>query len=146
MIAGIFENEFVTCQLDDSLPVLLHRWRSELPGEEFRYNLRRILDEYVALRKSYHQLAWLADTRKLGELDEATEYWLTETWENLLFRQGGVKVHAVILGASIFADYPMEKFKNDAEAKFKNEQVRLGVFSNEPDAYRWMQAQLLQVS
>lgn len=138
MIIGIFDNEFVTCDLDDSLPVLRHRWKFELTGEEFKFNVQRVLLEYETLKKTYAGLAWLADTTHLGEIDEAVDEWLVNVWEDLLFKKAGVKIHAVILGASIFADYPMEKFKLDAEDKFRAYNVHLGVFSNEKEAYDWI--------
>jgi len=143
MIIGIFVNEFIKCELDDSLPVLIHRWKSELPGEEFKYNLRRVLEEYNNLKKSYSKLAWLADTVKLGELDEDVEEWLVNTWEDLISKKAEVKIHAVILGQSIFADYPMEKFKTDCEVKFKGLNVQVGVFSNQNEAYQWIKQQQL---
>ncbi|HMI65126.1 MAG TPA: hypothetical protein VK517_03765 [Cyclobacteriaceae bacterium] len=145
MIIGIFDNEFVKCELDDSLPVLRHRWKFELPGEEFRNNLMRVLEEYETLKKTYARLAWLADTTHLGEIDEGVDEWLVNVWEDLLFRKAGVKIHAVILGASIFADYPMEKFKLDAEDKFMAYNVHLGVFSNEKEAYDWIKLNQLNL-
>ena len=141
MLINIFENEFVKCELDDGLPVLRHRWLSELSGEDFKYNLRRIQEEYIRLKKSYSNLAWLADTELLGELDEQVETWLVNVWEDLLFNKAGVRIHAVILGASIFADYPMEKFKSDAEEKYKLNNIHVGVFSNEKEAYDWIKQQ-----
>ena len=141
MVIGIFENEFVKCELDDSLPLLRHRWLSEPSGEDFKYNLHRMQEEYIQLKKSYNNLAWLADAELLGELDEQVEAWLVNVWEDLLFNKAGVRVHAVILGASIFADYPMEKFKSDAEEKYKLKNIRLGVFSNEIEAYDWIKQQ-----
>ena len=90
----------------------------------------------------YPRLAWLADTTYLGELDAGTEEWLVSDWEDMLFKKAGVKIHAVILGASIFADYPMEKFKLDAEEKFRSMNVHLGVFSNKEEAYDWIRQQL----
>jgi hypothetical protein len=138
MFIGIFENEFVKCELDDSLPVLRHQWKFELPGEKFKLNLLRIADEYEALKKTYSRLAWLADTTHLGELDEEVDEWLVNVWEDRLFKKAGARIHAVILGASIFADYPMEKFKLDAEDKFKEYNVHLGVFSHEKEAYDWI--------
>jgi hypothetical protein len=142
VISGIFDNEFVTCQLDDSIPVLIHQWKQAPPAEEFKYNLVRIQKEYKQLSKSYPHLAWLVDAALLGELDEETELWLVETWEQLLFEEANVKIHAVILGQSIYADYPMEKFKQDAEGKFEKFNVHLGVFSNQQEAYNWIRQQL----
>lgn len=143
MIMKIFENEYLTCELDDKLPVLRHYWKTSPPGEEFRSNLVRVLAEYKALQLSYESLAWLADTTHLGELDEETENWLVDTWEDLLFAKGKVQIHAVILGSSIFADYPMEKFKHDAEQKFRDFDVHLGVFSNMEEAYQWIKERQL---
>ncbi len=141
MTIAIFENEYVTCSLDDSLPLLKHRWQVEPTAEQFKSGLVRILEEYIHLKKSYSNLAWMADTELLGELDPEIEKWLVNVWEDLLFVKAGVKIHAVILGESIFADYPMEKFKQDAEEKFKLNNIRLGVFSNEQEAYDWIRLQ-----
>lgn len=143
MIIQLFDNEFVTCELDDALPVLRHRWKYDVPGEDFKANLLKILAEYRKLKKSYTNLAWLADTTLLGELSEDTEHWLVDVWENLIFAEGEVKIHAVILGSNIFADYPMENFKEDAAQKFQNFDVHLDVFSNQKDAYRWIAEQQL---
>jgi hypothetical protein len=90
------------------------------------------------LKKSYANLAWLADTQLLGEVDEETEEWFVKVWDDLLFNQAQVKIHAVILGEDLFAEYPMEKFKMDAEQKFKQLNVQLGVFSDEQEAYDWI--------
>lgn len=140
MIIGIFENEFVRCELDDDVPLLRHYWLQAPPPEEFKFNLLRILEEYMQLKKTYSGLAWLANTQKLGELDLEIEEWLVNEWEKLLFDMAGVKVHAVILGASIFADYPMERFKLDAEEKYRSKNLSLGVFDSEPEAYAWIKA------
>lgn len=140
MMIGIFENEFVRCELDDDVPVLRHRWLQAPPAEEFKFNLLRILDEYIELKKTYTGLAWLANAQLLGELDLDVEEWLVSEWEKLLFEKAGVRVHAVILGESIFADYPMERFKQDAEEKYRTKNLSLGVFSNESEAYAWIRA------
>ena len=145
MVIPIFDNEFLSCELDDSLPVLRHFWKQAPTGEEFRSNLLKTLEEYKALRGPYKGLAWLADTTQLGELDEKTETWLVEEWEDLLFGKTGVKIHAVILGESIFADYPMEYFMRDAEQKFQDYNVHLGVFSSEKEAYSWIKEQQLLI-
>lgn len=146
MIINIFENESIVCELDDALPVLRHRWKHNMEGAPFRNYLMKVLEEYKKLKHSYSLLAWLADTTLLGELDEETELWLVDVWEDLLFAQREVKIHAVILGNSIYADYPMENFKLDAEQKFKDFDVHLGVFSNQHDAYTWIREQQLVIA
>ena len=59
----------------------------------------------------------------------------------MLFEDAGVKVHAVILGSDIFADYPMELFKKSSVHKFNEKGVKLGVFPNERRAYEWLNNQ-----
>ena len=140
MNIGIFQNEFVRCELDDDVPVLKHTWLQAPPAEDFKFNLVRILEEYLQLKKTYPHLAWLANTQLLGELDLEVEQWLVAEWETLLFDKAGVQVHAVVLGSSIFADYPMERFKSDAEEKYRSSAVSLGVFSNEAETYTWIKA------
>ncbi|MBS1951679.1 MAG: hypothetical protein OJF59_001674 [Cytophagales bacterium] len=134
----ILENDYVICELDAALPVLKHRWKEPAPGEVFRKQLTEILNKYRELKKEYPKLAWLADTQLLGEVDEETEKWFAEEWDDMLFNQAKVKYHAVILGEDLFAEYPMEKFKMDAEMKFKEDGVQLGVFSDEEEAYDWI--------
>ncbi|MGK7391067.1 MAG: hypothetical protein ACNS60_11980 [Candidatus Cyclobacteriaceae bacterium M2_1C_046] len=136
----IFENEYVKCVLDESIPVLKHRWLKEPPGFEFKKNLKLILSEYDEIEGNYDNLMWLADTKELGEISEEVEEWLNEEWDNKLFKESNVKVHAVILGEDIFADYPMEKFKIVAEEKFKTQGIKLGLFSEENEAYDWLKS------
>jgi hypothetical protein len=138
MLHLVFENDFVICELDDSLPVLKHRWKQETPGVQFRENLVKIHERYVEYSKEYPHLAWLADTRMLGEVDEETEAWFSDVWEDLLFRIAQVKFHAVILSEDLFAEYPMERFKLEAEDRYKELEVQLGIFSEEEEAYDWI--------
>ncbi len=142
MIIKVYQSELLICELDDSLPVLRHRWTSEPTGEQFENGLIELARHYRDLRKSYKNLAWLADTTRLGELSPEVEQWLEKVWEDILFRESGVTIHAVILGDSIFADFPMEKFKMDAEEKYHNLNVHLGVFSDQNSAYEWIKSLL----
>lgn len=138
MKKDIYHNEYVEVFLDNSIPVLAHRWVKEPPGYEFKKNLSSILDIYKKERKNYPDLKWLAYTSELGEVSEEIEEWLNNEWDRMLFEEAEIKVHAVILGEDLFADYPMEKFKLTAEDKFKNKGVKLGIFASEEEAYKWI--------
>jgi hypothetical protein len=138
MIRIVYQNDILICELDDSIPVLRHRWTKEPTDDQFESGLIELASQYRDLKKSFKKLAWLADTKLLGELSSEVEQWLENTWEGLLFRESGVTIHAVILGENIFADFPMEKFKMNAEEKFNNLNVHLGVFSNQQAAYEWI--------
>lgn len=136
----VFSNQYLTCILDDSIPVLKHRWQCSPPLGEFKKGLLAILKEYKQYKIDYPNLKWLADTELLGELSEEDEKWLTSEWDHLLFDEAGVKVHAVILGPDFFADYPMEKFKSSSERKFQELGAQLEVFLDEKGAYDWLRS------
>ena len=133
-----FQNDNVVCELDDSVPVLRHRWIQTPTSDEFRKGLLAMQEIYMGLKSKHENLKWLADTELLGELTIDDEEWLTSVWDQKLFYEAEVKVHAVILGSSIYADYPMEVFKKSSARKFEELGVKLDVFENEERAYRWL--------
>ena len=138
MIEVLLQNENVICELDEEIPVLRHRWLKEPTSIEFREGLLAMQKIYLDHKLKYKDLKWLADTEHLGELNEDDESWLTSEWDQKLFMEAGVKVHAVILGDSIFADYPMEVFKKSSARKYEEMGVKLDVFANETNAYKWL--------
>jgi len=137
----VFEEEHLICYLDHNIPILYHKWLRKPTGQEFRDGLKRIQKEYVKLKDKYPNLFWIANTELLSELSEDEEQWLIEEWDHLLFDDAGVKVHAVVLGDDLYADYPMEKFKLSSDRKFKEKNISLGIFPNEEAAYDWLQSQ-----
>ncbi|MDA0196364.1 MAG: hypothetical protein O2887_14910 [Bacteroidetes bacterium] len=140
-ITTIFVNDFVICELDLSVPVLKHRWLRPPESQEFRDTLVTLQKEYIKFKDKHPNLKWLVDTELLGERTPEDEKWLEEVWEQLLFVEAGVKIHAVILSDDIYADYSMEKFKSLADSKFRETGVKLGIFMNEKDANQWLEEQ-----
>ena len=74
---------------------------------------------------------------KIGQGVRLGEEKLAEAVSDL-FKEAKVKIHAVILGDDLYAEYPMEKFKMNAEKKFREQEVWLGVFTDEEEAYDWI--------
>jgi hypothetical protein len=138
MIEVLLQNKNVICELDNDIPVLRHRWLKEPTSSEFREGLLAMQKIYLEHKLKFENLKWLADTEHLGELNEDDENWLTSEWDRKIFMEAGVKVHAVILGDSIFADYPMEVFKKSSARKYEEMGVKLDVFANETNAYKWL--------
>ncbi len=134
----VTENDLVKCELNPDIPVLVHRWLKKPTSEEFKNQLLEIRHIYIEKKKDVPNLKWLADTELLGALTTDDENWLEEEWDKLLFEDAGLKVHAVILGNDIFADYSMEEFKRDAEKAYTDKGVKLGVFLDAESAYDWL--------
>lgn len=135
----VHENELIHVELDKDRSILKHTWLKKPSSQEFRSTLLKVLDIYRNHQPGFDNLKWLADTVKLGELTIADEEWLEDVWDPLIFREAGVKAHAVILGADIFADYPMEMFKLSSIQKNSELGVELEVFSDEDKAYKWLE-------
>ena len=111
MSITLVEKDKIVAKLDESIPVMIHKWLKPPTSDEFRDQLLELKEIYLTHRDKYENLMWLADTQSLGELTYEDEKWLEEVWERELFVNAGVKVHAVILSDDIYADYSMEKFK-----------------------------------
>lgn len=135
----ILENHLVRCELDESIPVMKHCWLVRPTSNEFRNQLIELQQVYLMQKKNYSNLKWLADTTLLGELTHEDEEWLEIVWEKLLFEDADVKVHGVILGDDIFADYSMEYFKQKADKAYAQKGVKIGIFMDEDEAYEWLQ-------
>lgn len=130
----IIDDEFFRCELNPEIPVLVHRWLKKPSSGDFKAGLLEIQRVFNEKKKDYPELKWLADTELLGELTEDDEKWLEETWDKLLFEESGLKVHAVILGNDIYADYSMEEFKRNADKVYSNKGIKLGIFLNSESA------------
>jgi hypothetical protein len=135
----VLSDGLIEVEVHTDIPVLKHRWLREPTVEEFENKLLEVQKIYMDYVSKYPGLKWLADTKLLGQRSYEEEQWLENTWERLLFEEAGVKVHAVILGDDIFADYSMEKFKSMAAKKYEQIGVKLGVFLTEENAIKWLQ-------
>lgn len=140
MSITLVEKDKIVAKLDESIPVMIHKWLKPPTSDEFRDQLLELKEIYLTHRDKYENLMWLADTQSLGELTYEDEKWLEEVWERELFVNAGVKVHAVILSDDIYADYSMEKFKMMTDKKYAETGIRLGVFMDEESAYEWMKS------
>ena len=139
MIKKLHETALICVELDEERCILKHTWLAKPGSEAFRSTLLKVLDIYRQNQAAFDNLKWLADTVKLGELTIEDEDWLEDIWDPLIFREAGVKAHAVILGPDIFADYPMEMFKLSSIQKNSELGVELEVFSDAEKAYKWLE-------
>jgi hypothetical protein len=68
----IYKNEWLICELDPNLPVLIHRWIKN-PGDAFRSQLLKLQETFIKFKDQYPGLMWLADTEHFGERSEEDE-------------------------------------------------------------------------
>lgn len=131
----IFEESYISCTLNDSIPVLSHCWLSHTSADNFRNALIRMADTFKELKKTYPNLTWLGDTTHLGVLSLETQTWLKERWTDYMFN-AGVRQHALIVPKDVFAKFAMNKFKDNADAKHHD--LQTGHFTDEKSALAWL--------
>ncbi|MDN5201625.1 hypothetical protein QQ008_09640 [Fulvivirgaceae bacterium BMA10] len=133
----LFNEEYLECHFDKSSSIVYHIWKRDPTSEQFRSGLLRVYNLYGELSKDHGYLHWLADTQHLTVVSLEDQKWLDETWNELLFVEGGVKSHAVIVGDDVFAKYAMNKFKIAMQEKYADQEIQLETFTDEQSAYDW---------
>ncbi len=142
MVKTLFEESYITCYFDDSIPVLAHRWKGHVSNENFRAVLMRMVATFKQLKEEYPTLAWLGDTTHLGVLSLDTQAWLKEKWTPILL-EAGVRHHALIVPKDVFAKFAMNKFKDNIDAHHTD--MLAGHFPDEKMANEWLRKSLLSL-
>lgn len=133
----VFEESFISCYLNTTVPVLAHRWKAHPSSEDFRSTLIRMINLFKELKKEYPLLTWCGDTTNLGVLSLDTQSWLTEKWSAMMV-EAKVTYHALIVPKDVFAKFAMNKFKNNLDGHHR-EQIVINQFADEQSAYHWLQ-------
>jgi hypothetical protein len=133
----LFDLDYLVCTLDTEAAVLFHEWKRKPTAEEFEGGLMKVYNTYQEQKPNFKKLHWLGNTKNVGVLSLKTQKWLDEVWNDTLFVKGGVKTHAVLVGTDTFGKYAMQKFATNAEEHYKNQNLKMGVFNTEAEAYSW---------
>jgi hypothetical protein len=133
----IFDLDYLTCTLDDEAAILFHAWKRKPTPEEFETGLMKVQSTYIQQKPKFNKLHWLGDTKNVGVLSLKTQKWLDDVWNEALFIKAGVKTHAVLVGEDVFGKYAMQKFATHAEEIYKAQELKMGVFATEKEAYDW---------
>ena len=135
----LFDLDYLVCTLDDKAAVLSHAWKRKPTSEEFEEGLMKVCKAYVEQKPKFPKLHWLGDTKNVGVLSLKTQKWLDDVWNDTLFNKAGVRTHAVLVGSDVFGKYAMQKFANHAEKTYEKQNLKMGVFETESEAYKWFE-------
>jgi hypothetical protein len=135
----VFEEPFIECYLDESVPVLAHYWKRHPNKDEFQSALLKMIDHFKAIRKNHPNLTWCGDTTNLGVLSLETQNWLNEKWSGIM-TEAGVKYHALVVPKDVFAKHAMKKFK--ASIDHNIEAFEIAHFMDEASALEWLKERL----
>jgi hypothetical protein len=135
----IFDVDFLTCALDDEASVLSHEWKRKPSPAEFKEGLMKVYDTFVQNKGNFKLLHWLGNTKNMGVLGSETREWLDNVWNETLFVKAGVQSHAVLVGTDIFGKYAMQQFSKTMSEKYKDKNLKMGVFETEEEAYEWFE-------
>jgi len=135
----LFDLDYLICTLDEKHAVLSHAWKRKPTSEEFEEGLMKVCHAYIEQKPKFPKLHWLGDTKNVGVLSLKTQKWLDDVWNETLFNKAGVRTHAVLVGSDVFGKYAMQKFANQAEKMYEKQNLKMGVFETEPEAYKWFE-------
>lgn len=132
-----FEEKYVTCYFDDSIPVLGHEWKGFVNGENMKNTMLRMVDIFTALRKDHPNLTWLGNTTDMSAIATVYQDWLKEEWPAMM-KETGINVHALVVPKNMFAKTAMDKFVQDLS---KNHQkIMIKTFTDVESANEWLKA------
>jgi hypothetical protein len=140
MVKQIFEESYIVCSFDDSVPVLSHRWVTHTNAENLCNALIRMADIFKELKLQYPNLTWLGDTTNLGVLSLETQAWLSDFWIPYML-EAGIRHHALVVAKDVFAKYAMNRFQDNVAAV--SQEVEMHHFAEERLALEWLRKRAL---
>gem|GEM_PF-2338328 len=140
----LFEENYLTCHYDETIPVIAHRWNGFVKGDLFRSGIQRCLGEYTRIKnQSGNQpLHWICNSTDLKVLAPKDSEWVnTEFAEMLLQRR--IRRIAMIIAKDVFAQMAVTSFEKavGTKAGTSNQDVITRFFANEEEAKTWLKFQ-----
>ncbi|MES2734138.1 MAG: hypothetical protein V4714_20490 [Bacteroidota bacterium] len=138
MIKVQFEEKYVTCYFDDTIPVLGHEWKGFVNGENMKNTMLRMVDIFTELRKEYPNLTWLGNTTDMSAIAVVYQQWLKEDWP-IMMKEKGINKHALVIPKNMFAKTAMDKFVEDLTKNHQN--IKIRPFHDLESANEWLKAE-----
>jgi hypothetical protein len=74
----LFDNEFVTLSIDESVPCLEWIGKKYMPSEEFRASEEKSVKFFLMYKGKYPLLEYFVDARKIGPISPQDTKWIVE--------------------------------------------------------------------
>ncbi len=128
----LFENEYVTISIDESVPCLEWIGKKFIPSDEFRASEKKSLEFYQEYKKKYPRLEWFVDARDIGPISPADTQWVAiEILPN--FAEAGLKKEVFVVPTSALGKMAVKNYISDV-----GKTVEMKVFDKVNEAKNWL--------
>ena len=128
----LFNNEYITISIDESVPCLEWIGKKFISSEVFRESEEKSLSYYREYVEKYPNLQWYVDARKVGAISHEDTEWVAKT---ILpqFATMGLKKEAFVVPESAFGKVAINDYKSES-----GDRIRIEVFDSELKAKTWL--------
>jgi len=128
----LFDNEYVTLSIDESIPCLEWIGKKFISSEMFRESEEKSLSFYSEYARKFPNLQWYVDARKVGAISHDDTQWVAQT---ILpqFAIMGLKKEAFVVPESAFGKVAIDDYMSES-----GDRIQIEVFDSEAKAKAWL--------
>jgi hypothetical protein len=128
----LFDNEYVTLSIDESVPCLEWIGKKYMPSKEFRASEEKSLQFYLEYKDKYPRFEWFVDARDIGAVSPANTQWVVD---EILprFAAAGLTKEAFVVSESAFGELTVKDYMLKS-----GEMIEIKVFDTVEAAKNWL--------
>lgn len=129
----LYQQEYVTINLEDSVPVIYEEWLGAVTDTEFQKTLEKKLDLFIENKEKYEELKWMVNLRGL-KVGKGGQNWANNEFHPRLYPVGVRKIAFVVHETAL---YLLQDFQLSPHMDSKK-QIELCYFDSIADASEWI--------
>ncbi len=128
----LFDNDYVTLALDETVPCLEWIGKGYISSQTFRDSEEKSLEFYRQYKKKHPRLQWFVDARQIGALSPEDTQWVAD---EILpkFAAAGLKKEAFVVPTSALGKMVVKDYESKAGKK-----IEIKVFDTVKAAKDWL--------
>jgi len=130
----LYQKEFVSLVLDDSIPAIYENWRGTASRDEFKEALEHKLALYCQYKTTISDLHWIANLKGL-KVNQEAQAWANHDFHQKLYPSGIRKIAFIVPEGTLHL-LDNEQLSSHLDIK---KQIELCYFDNMAEASEWLQ-------
>jgi hypothetical protein len=128
----LYDDEFITLSIDESVPCLEWIGKKFMSSEEFRVSEEKSLQFYKQFKGKYPRFEWFVDARNIGPIGTEDTQWVVE---KILpqFAAAGLKKEVFVIPTSALGKIVLRNYVSSA-----GKVIEIQAFSTVEEAKNWL--------
>jgi hypothetical protein len=128
----LYEDEFITLSIDESVPCLEWIGKKFMSSEEFRLSEEKSFQFYKQFKGKHSRLEWFVDARNIGPIATEDTQWVAE---KILpqFAAAGLKKEGFVVPTSAIGKMVVRNYMSNA-----GKVIEIQVFGTVEEAKNWL--------